>query len=121
MNIEDLRIYCLQKPGTTESTPFGDDVLVFKVMEKMFATVNLNEGNTVNLKCHPDTAIDLRERYEAVTAGYHMNKKHWNTLHLFKDLNSSQIKHWVNHSYELVVAGLPKKQCELLKTLSHDK
>jgi len=109
MNIEDIRRICLSKKGVTESFPFDDDTLVFKVAEKMFCLSNLTPPISINLKCNPERAIELRERYEDVIPGYHMNKKHWNTVKLDGTLKKSQIKEWINHSYDLVVDGLPKK------------
>ena len=80
MDVEILREYCLAKKGATESFPFGEDTLVFKAKEKIFALVNLDGDLSINLKCDPGLAIELRERFSAVTPGYHMNKKHWNTI-----------------------------------------
>jgi predicted DNA-binding protein (MmcQ/YjbR family) len=115
MNIEDIRRICLSKKGVTESFPFDDDTLVFKVAEKMFCLSNLTPPISINLKCNPERAIELRERYEDVIPGYHMNKKHWNTVKLDGTLKKSQIKEWINHSYDLVVDGLPKKTRENIK------
>ena len=110
MNIEALRMYCLSKSHVTESFPFDDNILVFKVMDKMFALVGLNRlPHAVNLKCNPEMAMMLRENYHAVTAGYHMNKKHWNTIELGSDMTVNELKKWIDHSYELVVKGMSKK------------
>ena len=110
MTLDALRTYCLAKSGTTEETPFGPDVLVFKVMGKMFALTNMEEWPLeVNLKCDPERAIELREEYEAVQPGYHMNKKHWNTVVLNGSVSLPEIHAWIDHSYALVVQGLPKK------------
>ena len=102
MNIETLREYCLTKKGVTESFPFGDYTLVFKAGGKIFALVNLDGDLSINLKCDPVRAIDLRERYSSVTPGYHMNKKHWNTVLLNGSVPDREIFIWIDHSYELV-------------------
>ena len=110
MNIEELRDYCLSKPHVKEGFPFGEETLVFKVGQKMFALAGLeSEDPYVNLKCNPEYAIELREKFESVTPGYHMNKKHWNTVRLSQELSNRQIQHFINHSYELVVKSLTKK------------
>ena len=109
MDIESYRAYCLAKPGTTEGFPFDQQTLVFKVMGKMFALTNVDLFTSVNLKCDPEEAVRLREKYDAVQPGYHMNKKHWNTVLMDGSIPDAKIKHWINHSYELVVASLPKK------------
>ena len=115
MNIEAFVYYCNAKPGVTQSFPFGGDALVFKVMSKMFALTGIDTiPPTANLKCDPEYAIELREEYEDVLPGYHMSKKHWNTLLLSGDLKTSLIKELIDHSYDLVVAGLTKKQREEL-------
>jgi predicted DNA-binding protein (MmcQ/YjbR family) len=111
MNIEDFRAYCLAKPNATEGTPFGEDNLVFKVRGKMFALASLAEvPPRVNLKCDPERALDLRDRYEEVTPGYHMNKKHWNTIELSGGVPAAELRGMIDHSYELVVASLPKNR-----------
>jgi predicted DNA-binding protein (MmcQ/YjbR family) len=103
MNIEILREYCISKKGVTESFPFGKDTLVFKVHEKIFALVNLDGDLSINLKCDPSLAIELRERYSSVIAGYHMNKKHWNTIYLDGSVPDKEILKWIDHSYSLVI------------------
>ncbi len=118
MNIEQYRDFCLAKSGTTEGFPFDDKVLVFKVMGKMFALCDVDEFESINLKCDPEVAIKLREEYDGlVIPGYHMHKKYWNTVMMNAGIPDAKIRHWINHSYELVVAGLPKKLKEELKTL----
>jgi predicted DNA-binding protein (MmcQ/YjbR family) len=102
MDIESLRDYCVTKKGVTESFPFGEDTLVFKAGEKIFALVNLDNELSINLKCEPSFALELRERYSSVTPGYHMNKKHWNTVMLDGTVPDKEIFSWVDHSYELV-------------------
>src|SRR5437660_4077567 len=109
MDLAQLREYCLSKPRATEGTPFGPDVLVFKVGCKMFALAALDEvPTTVNLKCDPDLALDLRDRYEQVTPGYHMNKKHWNTVEIETGIPDAELRKMIDHSYDLVVQSLPK-------------
>ncbi len=113
MNIEEFRDYCLSLKGVTEHFPFDPHVLVFKVMDKMFALTDVETFDSINLKCDPERAIELRERYHCVIEGYHMNKKHWNTINidgvLSGELTSKELKALILHSYELVVRGLPKK------------
>jgi predicted DNA-binding protein (MmcQ/YjbR family) len=114
MNIESLRNYCLSKNGATEDFPFDETSLVFKVMNKMFALTDLEEDLWVNLKCDPETAIELRERYSYVMPGFHMNKKHWNTIRIDGTVPDAFVEKWIDHSYDLVVTSLPKKkQAEL--------
>jgi predicted DNA-binding protein (MmcQ/YjbR family) len=109
MDPETFREYCLSKPNATESTPFGEDNLVFKVGGKMFGLLSLDEVSArVNLKCNPDLALELRDRYEQVRPGYHMNKKHWNTVELGAGIPESELCKMIDHSYELVVNGLPR-------------
>ncbi len=116
MNIEELRDYCLQKQGVTEGFPFGEDTLVFKVGEKIFLLAGLTEGNRFNAKCDPERAIELREQYDEVIPGYHMNKKHWNTIFMDGRLTFKQLRDMIDHSYDLVFKSLPKKnQEEILK------
>jgi predicted DNA-binding protein (MmcQ/YjbR family) len=116
MNIETFRAYCLSKPAATENTPFGPDNIVFKIGGKMFALAALDEvPPTVNLKCDPDLALELRDRYEQVRPGYHMNKKHWNTVELDGIIPEREIKKMVDHSLDLVVRSLPKARREKLK------
>jgi predicted DNA-binding protein (MmcQ/YjbR family) len=102
MDIVTLRDYCISKKGAGESFPFGDDTLVFKVNDKIFALVNLDGGLSINLKCDPALAIELRERYSAVSAGYHMNKKHWNTVLLDGSVPDKEVFSWIDHSYNLI-------------------
>src|SRR6476660_1489789 len=109
MDLEVFREYCLKKAGVTEGTPFGEDVLVFKVAGKIFALASLDEvPTTVNLKCDPDLALELRDRYEQVRPGYHMNKKHWNTIEIEAGIPDAEIRKMIDHSYELVAKKLPK-------------
>ncbi|MGC6427724.1 MAG: MmcQ/YjbR family DNA-binding protein [Akkermansiaceae bacterium] len=108
---DDARSTLLAKNAVAEKTPFGPDVLVYKVGEKMFATLGFeDEFGTMNLKCDPDRAIELREEYEAILPGYHMNKKHWNTLVLDGSLSGTLVAELIDHSYDLVVSGMTRKQ-----------
>jgi len=117
MDIETLRSYCLVKTGVTEELPFDQDTLVFKVMGKMFALTGIELFQSINLKCNPENAQDLRERYHAVLPGYHMNKKHWNTVIMDGSIHDKILLEWIEDSYDLVVAGLPKKTREELNGL----
>src|ERR1700744_3033210 len=109
MNVEELRDYCLQKPGATESFPFDEHTLVFKVGGKMFLLTGLEEGDRFNVKCDPELAIDLRERHPEVQPGYHMNKAMWNTVFMNGTLTRKQLCEMVDHSYQLIYNSLPKK------------
>jgi predicted DNA-binding protein (MmcQ/YjbR family) len=102
MNIESLREYCISKKNVTESFPFGVDTLVFKTEGKIFALVNLDSDLSINLKCDPALAIELRERYTSVIPGYHMNKTHWNTINLDGSIPDKEIFSWIDHSYDRV-------------------
>src|SRR5438128_12182792 len=109
MDLEHFREYCLKKHGATEGTPFGPDVVVFKVGGKMFALAALDEvPTTANLKCDPDLALKLRDRYEQVRPGYHMNKKHWNTVEIESEIPDAELRKMIDHSYDLVAKALPK-------------
>lgn len=115
MDLAKLRVYCLSKPGATEDMPFGEDVLVFRVGDKMFALAPLDEvPATVNLKCDPDLALELRDRYEEIQPGYHMNKKHWNTVEIDSGIPDVELRRMIDHSYELVVRSLSKANREKL-------
>ena len=122
MNTETIREYCIAKPGVTESFPFGGDALVFKVggtgpPMRMFALLSTeSQPATINLKCDPERAVQLREEHTAVTPGYHMNKTHWNTITLDGSVRTADVQEWIDHSYALVRASLPKAvQTELSK------
>lgn len=107
MNLADFREYCLNKPGATEGTPFGPDTIVFKVGGKIFAITSLDEiPARANLKCDPDLALELRDRYEQVRPGYHMNKKHWNTVDIEDGIPDFEIRRMIDHSYDLVAKRL---------------
>jgi predicted DNA-binding protein (MmcQ/YjbR family) len=116
MDIEFYRTYCISKLCVTEEFPFNESALVFKVVGKMFALTNVDSFESVNLKCDPEYAIDLREKHPAIIPGYHMNKKHWNTVILDGSLSDPFIMKLIDDSYQLVVDKLPKKDSELLKS-----
>lgn len=109
MHIDEILSFCLQLKGTTENFPFDQRTLVFKVMGKMYALIDVEAPDSINLKCDPERAVDLRERYASVQPGYHMNKKHWNTILLNGELDDKEIRELIQHSYDLVVSSLPKK------------
>lgn len=111
MNIEEFREYCLSKKGVTEDLPFDEETLVFKVSGKMFALTGLDEQElSINLKCDPEKAIELRERYPCVQPGYHMNKMHWNTVNIDGSVPDKLVKEWIDNSYTLVAKKLTKVQ-----------
>ena len=116
MLVSACTVYCLSKKGVTEHFPFDEVTLVFKVMGKMFALVGLNaweNGETkINLKCDPEWAEELRGEYDDIQPGYHMSKKHWNTVSVDGSCSDEQLHEWINHSYDLVVSGLRKKDRE---------
>lgn len=114
MNIEELRDYCLHKPGATEEFPFDNQTLVFKVGGKIFLLIGLEKGNRFNAKCDPERAVELREQYDAIIPGYHMNKKHWNTIYMDGMLKRSLLQELIDHSYELILNSLPKVRRELI-------
>ena len=115
MNVEEIRDYCLAKRAVTESTPFDDVTLVFKVAGKMFAIIPLDKPDlSITLKCDPEKAISLREKFPAVKPGYHTSKTHWNTISVDGSVNRSLILEWIDHSWDMVVKGLNKKQREIL-------
>jgi predicted DNA-binding protein (MmcQ/YjbR family) len=114
MDLEQFREYCLAKPRAAEGTPFGPDVLVFKVGGKIFALAALDEVPArVNLKCDPDLALDLRDRYDQVRPGYHMNKKHWNTVEIESGVSDGELQKMIDHSYDLVVKTLPTPKAKI--------
>jgi predicted DNA-binding protein (MmcQ/YjbR family) len=110
MNIEEYRDYCLSFRYTSESFPFNDSVLVFKVLDKIFSLVDVESYNGVNVKCNPEKAIELREEYFGVTPAFHMSKKHWNTISVGGSISDNLIKEWIKDSYYLVVSKMPKKK-----------
>jgi predicted DNA-binding protein (MmcQ/YjbR family) len=117
MNIEELREYCLSKKGVTESFPFDENTLVFKVCGKMFALTDLVDDFSINIKCDPEKAMELREKYPCVQPGYHMNKSFWNTVFIDGSVSDKQLYQWIDHSYDEVVKKMTKKQKESLGLL----
>ncbi len=118
MDIETFRDYCLSKKGVTEEFPFDETTLVFKVMGKMFALTGLNRlPFSVNLKCNPDRSIELREMHSEIQPGYHMNKKHWNTVNFSGSLTTDMLCELIDNSYNLIVSGLTKKAKQELENL----
>ena len=118
MNIAEIRAYCLAKKGVTEDFPFDEATLVFKVMGKMFLLTNINDTEiSVNVKCQPDLAIELREKYSCVQPGYHMNKKMWNTVTCYNEFSEKEFYSMIDHSYNEVVKGLTKKMQQELADL----
>lgn len=115
MNIEELRVFCLHLEGVTEDMPFDDDTLVFKVCGKMFCFASLSGELKMNLKCDPDEALEIREMFPAVTPGFHMNKRHWNTVSIDGTISDGMLKVWIEKSYKLVIAGLSRKVREQLE------
>lgn len=109
MNIEELNQYCLAKKGVSVSTPFDQVTLVYKVMNKMFALTNMDNFKSVNLKCDPEYALELRANHVEVQPGYHMSKKHWNTIVLNEGFEDAEVYKLIDHSYNLVISGLTKK------------
>ena len=116
MNIEEYRLYCIAKPGVTEEFPFDEDTLVFKVMGKMFALADVDLFESINLKCDPGRSLELREKYPGIAPGYHMNKIHWNTIQMDGSIPDVLVYELIDHSFDLVVASLPKK---LRASLAH--
>lgn len=115
MNIEELRDYCISKKGVEETLPFGPDTLVFKVLGKVFLIVGL-DSNPIefNVKCDPEKAIELREQHDCVKSGYHMNKKHWNTIIVDGSVTIKLLQSWIDDSYILVAKGLTKVEQQKL-------
>ncbi|XWN34644.1 MAG: MmcQ/YjbR family DNA-binding protein [Roseivirga sp.] len=118
MDIETYRNYCLRKPGVTEEFPFDKHTLVYKVMGKMFALADIDTFERINLKCTPEKAIQLREAYEAVTPGYHMNKRHWNTIELNGSIPDKMLGQWIDDSYTLVAKKLSQSDQKWLEQMS---
>jgi predicted DNA-binding protein (MmcQ/YjbR family) len=115
LNIEEIRDYCLAKSGVTEGLPFGEDTLVFKVSEKLFLLISISDSIHFNVKCDPEWAVELREQHPEVKPGYHMNKKHWNTVSTDGNLTRGQLCEMIDHSYDLVLKSLPKNIRENIK------
>ncbi len=117
MNIEDLRAYCLSLKGVTEDFPFDETTLVFKVADKIFCLTDLEAPLAVNVKNDPEKNIELREEHAAIKPGYHMNKKHWNTVEIDGSLSDDMIKNLIDDSYDLIVMALPRKKQQEIKNL----
>ncbi|HSJ67600.1 MAG TPA: MmcQ/YjbR family DNA-binding protein [Anditalea sp.] len=109
MDIEFFRSYCLSKRGASEDTPFDENTLCFRVGGKIFAITDIDKFESVNLKCDPERATELRELHNGITPGFHMNKKHWNTVHFNLDVSDRLVLELVDHSYDLILNSLPKK------------
>ena len=119
--IDDWRAFCLSMPAATEDMPFGPEFLVYKVAGKIFAIfVWQDEPPRMNLKCEPNLALSLRQQYPSVTAGYHMNKKHWNTVQLDGTIDEETIQDWVRASYDLVYASLTKKIRQQMVSMTYE-
>jgi len=110
MNIEEFRNYCIKKPGVREEFPFDNKTLVFKVGGKIFALTDIEKFESINLKCDPEKALEYRENFSAVMPGYHMNKKHWNTILIDGTINNNLLFKWIDDSYQLVFEKLNKQQ-----------
>lgn len=118
MNIEEVREYCIAKKGSSESFPFDEVSLVIKVGNKMFALLSLDENpQRMSLKCNPGYAEELREQYASVQPAYHFNKKHWNMVILDGSVSDKNLKQWIDHSYELVIKGMTKKERDEIGSL----
>jgi predicted DNA-binding protein (MmcQ/YjbR family) len=118
MHVEDLRAYCLSKPGTTESFPFDEETLVLKVMNKIFAIIPLEATElSISLKCDHERVIELRETYTGVRPGWHLNKQHWNSVVADGSFTERDLLAWIDHSYDLIVASLPRKLKDELNNL----
>jgi len=117
MNIEELREYCLLKKGVTESFPFDENTLVFKVLGKIFLLTDLVDDFSINIKCDPEFAIELRERFLCVEPGFHMNKTCWNTVTIDGSVTDRQLFDWIDHSYDEVIKKMTKKQKDMLNKL----
>jgi len=109
MNIEEYRTYCIKKKAVTESFPFDKSTLVFKVMGKMFALADVDNFESINLKCDPEKAVELREQFLGVLPGYHMNKQHWNTIVVNADVSDKMLYQLIDDSYAHIVKSLTQK------------
>lgn len=117
MNIEELRDYCIGKPAVTESFPFDESTLVFKVAGKMFLLTDLVDAFSMNIKNTPEKVIELREQYPSVLPGYHMNKIHWITVMIDGSISDKLLKQWIDESYNLIVTGFTRKEKAQFKEL----
>jgi predicted DNA-binding protein (MmcQ/YjbR family) len=118
MNIEELRDYCIRKPAVTESFPFDESTLVFKVAGKMFLLTDLVDAFSMNVKNSPEKIIELRGQYPSVLPGYHMSKIHWNTVMIDGTISETLLKQWIDESYNLIVAGFSRKEKALFNEMS---
>ena len=118
MDIESIREYCIRKKAVTECFPFDEYNLVFKVVDRMFALINLENPDRIFLKCEPEYAIELRDRYNGIEGAFHFNKKHWNQVYLESDVSDSQIKELIDHSYNEVIKKFTRRQKEQYNELS---
>lgn len=118
MDIEKAREYCISKKAVTECFPFDEYNLVFKVVDRMFALINLENPDRIFLKCEPEYAIELRDRYNGIEGAFHFNKKHWNQVYLESDVSDSLIKELIDHSYNEVIKKFTRKQREQYNELS---
>ena len=114
MNIEEVRVFCLNLPHATEDFPFDEYTLAIRVAGKIFTLIPLDDPGKMNLKCDPERAIELREQHEGIVPGYHMNKKWWNTI-FYDQLPEELVKGLIAHSYKLIVSGLPRKTRETIR------
>lgn len=114
IDLESIREYCLSKPGTTEDLPFDEETLAFRVAGKIFALCDISNFESMNLKCDPERAVELRERYSGIIPGYHMNKTHWNTVSADGSVPRELFLELIDHSYNLIRASLPKKMRDTL-------
>lgn len=114
IDLESIREYCLSKPGTTEDLPFDEETLAFRVAGKIFALCDISNFESMNLKCDPERAVELRERYSGIIPGYHMNKTHWNTVSADGSVPRELFLELIDHSYDLIRASLPKKMRDTL-------
>jgi len=121
MNIEELRDYCLSKPAVTESFPFDESTLVFKVAGKMFLLTDLVDAFSMNVKNTPEKVIELREQYPSVLPGYHMNKIHWITVMINGSIVDSLIRQWIDESYDVIISGFSKKERDLFSEMAGKK
>jgi predicted DNA-binding protein (MmcQ/YjbR family) len=118
MNIESFRTYCLEKNGVTEEFPFDANTLVFKVMGKMFALADVDLFESINLKCDPERSMELREQFSGIEPGFHMNKRHWNTVSMDGSISDKLLTELIDHSYDLVVSKLSRILKVKLETLA---
>ncbi len=118
MDISDIREYCLSLPAVEETTPFDETTLVYKIGGKIFLLTDIEHPTSINIKCEPDQAIELRDRYDEIQPGWHMNKKYWNTVKIDGDLPATLIRKMIRDSYELVFRALPKIRREALERIS---